>query len=726
MENIRRSAPREAQRIRNLRWIRDGIDGEPEFSAAMKLIDIAGEGYAGELVKQSWVVEGLNLTALESLGYMALSQPAALSNLMAHHTLADGITEQEAKALAVMHSTDDQTTQETLLEQANFEERTITLPLAGETRLIIVRTLPSTDYVMDFLEASVRDIEAYMGYPFPRRDVYLWFDTNGRTGGGYLGTHITIHDDEHSDEDRMFGLMAHEVGHYYWAGTAAWIAEGGAHLMSSVVTHKLQGSLLSPPCTLTKTITEFEELPYDPTSFDYLDCWYGLGERLFRDLHRSLDETAFRQAMRRLYLHIVHDLSNECAGDKAICYVREAFDEYFPEDRELVGGIIDRWDDGAEPYDLSDIKEPVNPRIPAIGGQIVGASISLSAGGSPISALVRKKGQIGAIHVNLDYSWEADSSNEFLPVTIDTVYEDGLPLSRELVQLPLPLGKTSHTHSHWMNESEAYGAHWIVVRHGDQKIAQMPYELSLFSAPFKITGSIINADGEAEQRVLVVARQGTQEFTITGGNVNGDFYIRVPAGTFTLEIHAFSHQRNLRFVGWYDGAGGITTDPSKAFNAVVNDSDFEGVHLVTSGNSEDLVCASGENRSRESGLCGGSRAQGTISDSSGQPLADTGMWFKDGEEVHSTATNSDGTFTLAIPLGTYKMEVSAWVGSEYFFLGWYDGEGSITTNPDEIHQIEVMDDSFITINITLPDSLENMLCPSGGHRSTATGECYKN
>ena len=722
--DIRRGAPREVQKIRNMRWMKDGIDAPPEFLAAMNLIYLADKGFADDLVNQSWVAEGLNLAALESLGYMAQSDPTALSSLMAHSFLADGISEQEARALAVMHSSDDSIAREALLEQATFEERTITLPLAGETRLTIVRTLPGSDYVMDFLERSVRDIEAYMGYPFPRKDVYLWFNTiEERTGGVFHSTHVSIVDDEFSDPDRLFRLIAHEIGHYYWSGGPhAWRNEGGAHLMSSVVTNKLQGSLLSPPCKLARTIAEFEELPYAPGSFDYGDCWPALGERLLRDLHRSLDGTTFRQALRRLYLHTVYGGPSECGQDEGICLVREAFMAYLPEEQGLVGRLVDRWYDGTEPYDLSAINESINPSIPTVDGQIENASISKSAGGPSISTLVRKEGQIGAIHLNLDYAWKGTPESEFLPVSVDIFYEDGLPLRRELIQLPLPPGKSSYTHSHWMNESEAFGAHWIVVRQGEQKIAQVSFESTLLSTPYNIAGSITDTEGQRNWSVKMSAVQGKEVFITTTQNIRGEFWIPVPAGTFVLEVHVPSNSI-VRFVGWYDGEGRITTDPSKAFRVVVNASDFKGVHLVIPTNTDLLLCPSGADRSRETGLCTGSGARGTMFDLTGQPLSRTRMWFKEAGEVYSTATGSDGTFNLSIPPGSYRMEVSTLIDSEYFFLGWYDSHGGITTNPDDIHRVEIVDGNFTDIVITFPDTLENMLCPSGGHRSTVTGSC---
>ena len=109
---------------------------------------------------------------------------------MSHPTISDGVTDQEAKILATLTTAadpvgyylDDHDLLDKLLdpEQVTLEGRTITLPLAGETDITIIRTRPRTDLTMDFLEHSVRSIEEFMGRPFPRRQViYLFVEAPG-------------------------------------------------------------------------------------------------------------------------------------------------------------------------------------------------------------------------------------------------------------------------------------------------------------------------------------------------------------------------------------------------------------------------------------------------------------------------------------------------------------------------------------------------------------------
>ena len=227
-----------------------------------------------------------------------------------------------------------------------MEEREITLPLAGETELTIIRTRPGIDGTMDNLERAVRGIEEFMGYPFPQRQViYLFASAPG--GGVNRDSHVHIR----ADEQHAQGIMAHEAAHWYWDVGPRWLKEGAAVYVEYSV---LDGSNLErflhrkfSPCTLVQTISELEALEPDG-SFAQYDCTYTLLPMLLDDLSRVMNEITFRQAFRRLFLHTRFDVPSKterCEGDgSAICLVREAFAAYA--DSEIaatVEDIITRW-----------------------------------------------------------------------------------------------------------------------------------------------------------------------------------------------------------------------------------------------------------------------------------------------------------------------------------------------------------------------------------------------
>ena len=98
------------------------------------------------------------------------------------------------------------------------------------------------------------------------------------------------------------------------------------------------------PCTLVQSIAEFEDLlPNETDPWQYYDCQYTLGARLFLDLYRNMDETAFRLALRRLYLHTHFD-TPACDDDPTVIgHLREAFTTYASEEtRATVESLIDR------------------------------------------------------------------------------------------------------------------------------------------------------------------------------------------------------------------------------------------------------------------------------------------------------------------------------------------------------------------------------------------------
>ena len=93
--------------------------------------------------------------------------------------VADGITNDETPVVALLY--DVQATNPGLLETildpsiTLVEERDIELPLAGRTRLIVVRIEPGANRSMDLLDDAVRFTEDYIGEPFPTNFVLLLY-----------------------------------------------------------------------------------------------------------------------------------------------------------------------------------------------------------------------------------------------------------------------------------------------------------------------------------------------------------------------------------------------------------------------------------------------------------------------------------------------------------------------------------------------------------------------
>ena len=474
--------PELARRIERLPWIQDGIEAVQELHAAIGLIFLADAGHAARLIEEPWVVEGRNYAALEALSVLKSNTPETLDKIMSHPTVGDGITDQEAKVLAslttaanpVGYLLEDADLLDKLLdpEQVLLEERTITLPLAGETDITIIRTRSGSDRTMDFMEHSVRSIEEFMGLPFPRRQaVYLFVDAPG--GGINLDTHVQIRASEQlTSGESMFNLVAHETSHYYWKGLPSWLSEGAATFMESVVEDTLHRPPDTEPCLLAQTIAEFETLESDPTSFDYYDCEYSLGTNLLYELYQNMDDTTFRLAFRRLYLHTSFSVSDgECEDfGTTICHVREAFSAYVPEETKSV---------------VEDV-------------------------------ITRRYGRTDLPDAN-------------------------------------------------------------------------------------IRGVVTGADGRSPGRVALTFSRGGQGPRVEVAS-DGTFEIEVESGTYILVVR-IAVGSELVFVGWYDGKGGITTDPSQAFKVMVEGVDVEGIDIRLPADTDGLLCPSGSFRSLRTGNC---------------------------------------------------------------------------------------------------------------------------
>ena len=256
-----------AKEITRTPWVRDGLD-EHEYRTVLRLSGFAGVSEYSEeatllIVDMPWFADGLSYyeaqsvahigdiawdrgeaalsiismpflnslepsdeAALHSLSLMLGNDPAGFDQIMSHPTIADGITDDETALITPLHRViqhNPALAMELLaLDRALIEDRDITLPLAGETRLTIVRTQLGSSGSMDILERSVRAIEDDMDAPFPTNLVLLLYADALPDGSDSLnaGTNIAIHpkydvgeDSEHAESASR--LLADALAGYY-------------------------------------------------------------------------------------------------------------------------------------------------------------------------------------------------------------------------------------------------------------------------------------------------------------------------------------------------------------------------------------------------------------------------------------------------------------------------------------------------------------------------------
>ena len=345
-------------------WVEDGLDRD-EMTVVAALREISGVSFtrrdeaaalriAGMPFLES--VDGLDAAAVSSLRslFWESDEENYLGRVLAHPTLSDGITDDEAIVVASLSivAEDRPDLLDVLLDLGvdAVEKRVIRLPLAGELTLSVINISPGAYGTMDRLERIIRAQEEFMHVPFPRSYVGLLVaDATAEGGGGGPSGVLTV-DPGYAEDDY---IIAHELAHTYWGFSPSWIAEGAADFMTTVsANHRFS----SHECGLGDTLAEldrlYQELSESGRSTRVLrtsGCAYSLGRGLFLDLHETLGDESFRQGFGRLYLAMRDgSFDEECSGpERGVCYVRAAFvDGAAPESAALAGPVITRWYDG--------------------------------------------------------------------------------------------------------------------------------------------------------------------------------------------------------------------------------------------------------------------------------------------------------------------------------------------------------------------------------------------
>ena len=332
----------------NMVWTADGTPEQVVVETANDILDMP--------FLES--VEGADAAAVRSLERLGDKGSDVLLQIISHPTLSDGITDEEAKIVALLYGTHKNRPESVdfLLRGTGvyLEERLVNLPSSGEVLLTIIRIRDRVTPSMDFLEHSVRTIDEFMGEPLPTNYIALLYDDAVLLGAGgtNFGTHMAmslLYDVENGVWwDYTPHTVAHEVAHYYWTGNQKWINEGAAELLGSISEYariETPVEATNNPCASAKTISQLEGLDAEYGS-NAGKCYYSLGEALFLDLYDSLGEETFRQGFRNLYLKSQRDdATDDCEGtDLGICHLAAAFKaDVSAEVAAQVDEIVGRW-----------------------------------------------------------------------------------------------------------------------------------------------------------------------------------------------------------------------------------------------------------------------------------------------------------------------------------------------------------------------------------------------
>ena len=487
-----------------LAWVQDGVE-EREVNTIEELsyIDYYDTDEASRIVDMPFLetLEPPDVSAVKALSQLASFRENDFQRVLSHSTLIDGITDYWAKIVATLYGVSDTNPIliDTLLDpdQVTLEERIIELPLAGETDLAIIRTGPGADRSMELLEHSVLHAEEFMGVPFPTNYVgWLVGDAVTPTfGGNYYGTHIVTLpkydvDDGSHEAEFASSLVAHEVAHYYWSGNSNWVDEGASDFMASTSENARTGGSIevtNDPCGYVRTIAELENL--DVTSEDGTDsaftCNYALGERLFIDLYRSMDEDSFRRGLRDLYLlsQVADDDEMQDDTEVGIEHLKIAFRGGEEVENPVVDVIAARWYDGTEPYALSDQDTGLpNPILRTINGRIHTAYLSATQEGTPLTNISAEAvDDYLWLLLRWDYNVGLDTE---VPLELVHYYEDGFEFGRRTVTFTADARHNGSLWSWWLQVGQspsdlwAPGKYRLHVYNEGRKLVELEYEVT--------------------------------------------------------------------------------------------------------------------------------------------------------------------------------------------------------------------------------------------------------
>ena len=311
-------------------WVSDGITPfELEIMGILSSIAESDASIGGEpaylRIKDMPFLETIEYGDLFILKGLLWDPQIYLQHIVSHPSLRDGITDEWASLFSVVRSIVLSELSEshrldlldTLFdpEQTLVEERTITLPLAGEVELAVIQTdVRASDAAgartMEMLEQVVRSQEEFMGLAFPQNHVTLVVDDVNRFEGIRGFDTIIL-----SDYPENRGTIAHWTAYTYWDWR--WFDELSSFL--SVVSRTYDGT----------PIPDSE-----------------LGPGIFGELYKRLGDEAFRRGFSRLYsaLYINNSYDLECPGDDwSACYLRTAFVEgATPEQASIVEEVVAR------------------------------------------------------------------------------------------------------------------------------------------------------------------------------------------------------------------------------------------------------------------------------------------------------------------------------------------------------------------------------------------------
>ena len=318
-------------------WLGDGIQtGEVDVLSLVRQsleprssLDSVTPVMAGKLADYPWAEGGVTAfecSALDHFRALLYDSEAQLSGVP---WFDDGIDDEELALMSVLRATKWRSVHqyEDLRDSYNVRSKTISLPLAGDVKLLVFRhsPFPARDDSIELMEDIARALEEFISLPFPWKTVVVGIiepslraGEKPQRGVGYaLRDQLAITGREYN---RGFDLAVfHEMSHIYWGGhtgAPAWFTEGAAGFLPDYAREQLGRQRISSrrlalhqvwedECRVwgAGTISKFLSMrDVNPERHESRGiCTYALGEFFLLETYQLFGRDAASAAMRELY-----------------------------------------------------------------------------------------------------------------------------------------------------------------------------------------------------------------------------------------------------------------------------------------------------------------------------------------------------------------------------------------------------------------------------------------
>ena len=307
--------------ITSLPWVSDGVDADEQITSDwLSYLHDHEPTLATSLIAMPFLQDHNpgDRAAIRSITYIAVDREDAdfVTDTLAIAELADGggLDNDEAKIVstfALAYSYDLDIDIKDFAKQGTIEESTATGRYNNSITFCVIRisTEKTNSKIMAEAKDAVDHAEELMGAALPFDFVAVAVhDVPPAGANNSISISIDSKYDTDDETDReRYGVVAHEIGHYYWALTGReydWLDEGAAQYVAAYAAKKKydDGDLQIDfrPCPYYRTVEHLRADAPQSESSGFI-CNYSLGERLFINLGRSMTDSAFKTAFRKLH-----------------------------------------------------------------------------------------------------------------------------------------------------------------------------------------------------------------------------------------------------------------------------------------------------------------------------------------------------------------------------------------------------------------------------------------